>query len=60
MNIELTCEQANAVRYALFLHTKDDSIKFPSTRVALIRDAINILDKALEEEGEGDNSVFFH
>ena len=29
MNIEMTPEQANAVRYALFLHTKDDSVEFP-------------------------------
>lgn len=49
MNIEMTPEQANAVRYALFLHTKDDSVEFPSARVKLLREVIDILDKNIED-----------
>ena len=33
IKLELTAEQAYAVRYALLLHTKDDSVSFPSERV---------------------------
>ena len=40
IKLELTAEQAVAVRYALLLHTKDDSVSFPSERVKLIREAI--------------------
>ena len=29
IKLELTAEQAVAVRYALLLHTKDDSVSFP-------------------------------
>ena len=36
MKIEMTREQATAVHYALLLHTKDDSVSFPSNRVKLI------------------------
>ena len=50
MNIEMTPEQANAVRYALFLHTKDDSVEFPSARVKLLREVIDTLDKTIEDQ----------
>jgi hypothetical protein len=49
MNVEMTPEQANAVRYALFLHTKDDSVEFPSARVKLLREVIETLDKTIED-----------
>ena len=45
INIEMELRQAAAVRHALFLHTKEDSVEFPSARVALLRDAIRILMK---------------
>ena len=54
INIKLTSEQANAVRYALLLHTKDDSVSFPSSRVKLIREAINTLDTEIENNKEED------
>ena len=49
INIELKVRQAAAVRHALYLHTKEDSIEFPSARVAILREAINILDKEIEK-----------
>jgi hypothetical protein len=49
INIELEVHQAAAVRHALYLHTKEDSIEFPSARVAILREAINILDKEIEK-----------
>ena len=48
MKIEMTREQATAVHYALLVHTKDDSISFPSNRVKLIREVIFNLDHAIE------------
>jgi hypothetical protein len=55
INLELTSEQANALGYALFLHTKDDSYEFPSTRVVLLREAISMLDKEIERDFEERN-----
>ena len=55
INLELTSEQANALGYALFLHTKDDSYDFPSARVVLIREVIDMLDKEIERDFEGKN-----
>ena len=55
INIELTSEQANALGYALFLHTKDDSYDFPSTRVVLLREVISVLDKEIERDFEERN-----
>ena len=55
INLELTSEQANALGYALFLHTKDDSYDFPSTRVVLLREAISMLDKEIERDFEERN-----
>ena len=55
INLELTSEQANALRYAMFLHTKDDSYEFPSDRVVLLREAMSILDKEIERELEESN-----
>ena len=49
INIKLEVRQAAAVRHALYLHTKEDSIEFPSARVAILREAINILDKEIEK-----------
>ena len=49
IKLELTAEQAVAVRYALLLQTKDDSVSFPSERVKLIREAITTLHKEIEE-----------
>ena len=45
MKIELTLEQANAVLNALLHHTKEDSVDFPSARVALIREVITFLEE---------------
>ena len=50
MNIEVTSEQAIATRYALLLHTKEDSLEFPSARVKLIREFIHALDTAIVGE----------
>jgi hypothetical protein len=50
INIELELRQAAAVRHALYLHTKEDSVEFPSVRVALLRDAIRIFDEVIEKE----------
>ena len=52
MKIEMTREQATAVHYALLLHTKDDSISFPSNRVKLIREVILTMDKAIDSKEE--------
>ena len=49
INIELEVRQAAAVRHALYLHTKEDSIEFPSARVAILREAIKILDQEIEK-----------
>ena len=49
IKLELTAEPAVAVRYALLLHTQDDSVSFPSERVKLIREAITALHKEIEE-----------
>ena len=48
INIQLELRQAAAVRHALYLHTKEDSVEFPSARVALLRDAIRIFDEVIE------------
>tara|TARA_B100000287_G_scaffold77535_1_gene69636 strand:+ start:48 stop:191 length:144 start_codon:yes stop_codon:yes gene_type:complete len=45
VKIELTSEQANAVLNALLHHTKEDSVDFPSARVALIREVITFLEE---------------
>ena len=55
INLELTPEQANALSYALFLHTKEDSYEFPSSRVVLIREVTSILDKEIERNFEERN-----
>ena len=52
MKIEMTREQATAVHYALLLHTKDDSVSFPSNRVKLIREVILIMDTAIDSKEE--------
>ena len=52
IKLELTAEQAYAVRYALLLHTKDDSASFPSERVKLIREAITALHNEIEQGKE--------
>ena len=52
MKIEMTPEQATAVHYALLLHTKDDSISFPSNRVKLIREVILAMDTAIDSKEE--------
>ena len=52
INLELTSEQANALGYALFLHTKDDSVDFPSDRVKLLREVIYNLDQAIDNTKE--------
>lgn len=49
IKLELEIRQAAAVRHALYLHTKDDSVQFPSARVAVLRDAIGILDREIEK-----------
>ena len=49
MKIELTSEQANAVLNALLHHTKEDSVDFPSARVALIRQVMGNLMEILDE-----------
>ena len=45
INLELTTEQAKASAiYALLLHTKDDSVEFPSDRVKLFERSKHALD----------------
>ena len=50
INLELTTEQTKAAIYALLLHTKDDSVEFPSDRVKLLREVIYALDNSIETE----------
>ena len=54
INLELTTEQAKArkIIYALLLHTKDDSVEFPSDRVKLLREVIYALDNEIEQGKE--------
>ena len=52
INLELTTEQAKAAIYALLLHTKDDSVEFPSDRVKLLREVIYALDNEIEQGRE--------
>tara|TARA_A200000159_G_scaffold90631_1_gene84144 strand:+ start:557 stop:748 length:192 start_codon:yes stop_codon:yes gene_type:complete len=52
INLKMIPEEANALRYALFLHTKDDSDEFPSLRVQLLRGIINRLDIEIERDFE--------
>jgi hypothetical protein len=52
INLKMIPEEANALSYALFLHTKDDSIEFPSSRVQLLRGIINRLDIEIERDFE--------
>ena len=52
INLELTTEQARAAIYALILHTKDDSVEFPSDRVKLLREVIYNLDQAIDNTKE--------
>lgn len=52
INLELTTEQAKAAIYALILHTKDDSVDFPSDRVKLLREVIYNLDQAIDDTKE--------
>jgi hypothetical protein len=52
INLELTTEQARAAIYALILHTKDDSVDFPSDRVKLLREVIYNLDQAIDDTKE--------
>ena len=52
MKIEMTREQATAVHDALLLHTKDDSVSFPSNRVKLIREVILTMDTAIDSKEE--------
>ena len=54
MKIELTLEQASEVHYALLVHTKHDSVEFPSARVALLREAIGILGEELEKVSDSE------
>ena len=51
INLELTTEQAKAI-YALILHTKDDSVDFPSDRVKLLREVIYALDNEIDNTKE--------
>lgn len=52
INLELTTEQARAAIYALILHTKDDSVDFPSDRVKLLREVIYNLDQTIDDTKE--------
>ena len=52
MKIEVKEKQATAERQALLLHTKDDSVSFPSNRVKLIREVIIALDMAIDGKEE--------
>ncbi len=49
IKIELEVRQAAAVREALYRSTAQDSYEFPSARTVEIREAISLLDKALEK-----------
>ena len=50
INIELEVRQSAAVRHALYLHTKEDSIEFPSQRTIEIREAIVLLDEEISKQ----------
>ena len=52
INLQLTLEQASALRNALFLHTKEDSFEYPSSRVVLIREVISELDKGIDTDNQ--------
>ena len=52
INLKMIPEEANALSYAHYLHTKDDSIEFPSSRVQLLRGIINRLDIEIERDFE--------
>lgn len=49
IDIKLELRQAAAVREALFRSTAQDSYEFPSQRTVEIREAIGVLDAAIEE-----------
>ena len=49
ISIEMELRQAAAVREALFRSTAQDSYEFPSQRTIEIREAIVVLDAAIEE-----------
>ena len=49
IKIEFELRQAAAVRQALHLATAQDSYEFPSQRTIEIREAIVVLDAAIEE-----------
>ena len=49
ISIEMELRQAAAVREALFRSTAQDSYEFPSQRTIEIREAIVLLDSAIEE-----------
>jgi len=49
IDLKLTSEQASALRYALYLHTREDSYEFPSSRVVLLRKVIDALDDLIEK-----------
>ena len=52
INLELTTEQAEARYLRFILHTKDDSVDFPSDRVKLLREVIYNLDQAIDNTKE--------
>ena len=52
INLKLIPEEASALSDALFFHTKDDSVEFPSSRVQLLRGIINRLDVEIERDFE--------
>tara|TARA_A100001201_G_C4019341_1_gene180066 strand:+ start:225 stop:431 length:207 start_codon:yes stop_codon:yes gene_type:complete len=52
INLQLTLEQASALRNTLLLHTSKDSFEYPSSRVVLIREVISELDKEIETDSQ--------
>ena len=56
INIEMELRQAAAVREALFRSTAQDSYEFPSQRTIEIREAIVLLDSAIEEYSKHENN----
>ena len=54
INLELTTEQTvrSSLSTLYFLHTKDDSVEFPSDRVKLLREVIYALDNEIEQKNK--------
>ena len=55
IDLKLNIHEAALVRKYLFLHTKQDSYEYPSTRTVIIRNFIQQLDEQIEANLPEDN-----